>query len=220
MPEERSKNKPAGSTAQRDNLPRCHQPSNTEEDVCGEGLLTSQAQIDANRRNAQQSTGPKDASRTKFNAVKHGLTAKDLVVMPLENPDEYNLLCEGLRRSFQSQSPIEKILIEQMASSIWRIRRIRRGERANIEEDLAEAPLEFELAENKRRLNESDRIYITRNEAMEMAEEIAREKAGEKAPRDLYREMEEYKELRRKWSYDDTDRASANPRIDSGDKRV
>ena len=48
--------------------------------------MTTQAQIDANRRNAEKSTGPKTPhgkARSRRNALWHGVTAETLVL-----PDE------------------------------------------------------------------------------------------------------------------------------------
>ena len=54
-------------------------------------MCATQAQIDANRKNAQRSTGPKTAegkSRSRQNALKHGLTATvlDPALEPIEAP--------------------------------------------------------------------------------------------------------------------------------------
>ncbi len=45
--------------------------------------MTTQKQIEANRRNSRRSTGPKTRTgkaELKMNAMKHGLLAADLVV--------------------------------------------------------------------------------------------------------------------------------------------
>jgi hypothetical protein len=75
----------------------------------------SEAKIRADHENALKSTGPKDTGLTRFNALRHGLTAKELTTMPFENPEDYESLLEGLRQDFQPQSAIEEILIGQLA---------------------------------------------------------------------------------------------------------
>ena len=53
--------------------------------------MTSVKQIEANRRNALRSTGPKTEDgkqRASQNAVRHGLTA-ETVIVPLEDVDDY-----------------------------------------------------------------------------------------------------------------------------------
>ena len=53
--------------------------------------MASQKQIDANRRNAQKSTGPitdLGKATAKFNALKHGMTAST-AVLPYEDADSY-----------------------------------------------------------------------------------------------------------------------------------
>ncbi|MEO7145146.1 MAG: hypothetical protein ABI165_16740, partial [Bryobacteraceae bacterium] len=64
--------------------------------------MTSAAQLDANRANAQFSTGPKteagkDAS--KNNAFKHGLTSKQIVLRS-EDPEAFDQLRTGLIDEF------------------------------------------------------------------------------------------------------------------------
>jgi hypothetical protein len=101
--------------------------------------------------NALRSTGPKNTELTKFNALRHGLTARQLTVMPFENPEDYRRLLDGLRRDFRPSSMIEEILVEQMAQSLWRRKRILRSEKSEIEASLAEAPLKFDEQEHHRR---------------------------------------------------------------------
>jgi hypothetical protein len=59
--------------------------------------MATQKQIEANRRNAQKSTGPKTEAgkaTAKFNALKHGMTA-EVAVLPHEDKHSY----EELRRA-------------------------------------------------------------------------------------------------------------------------
>ncbi len=56
--------------------------------------MTSQKQIEANRRNAQKSSGPKTAqgrSISRMNALKHGLLAEQVIV-PGEDFEEFATL--------------------------------------------------------------------------------------------------------------------------------
>ena len=56
--------------------------------------MTSQKQIEANRRNAQKSSGPKTIqgrSISRMNALKHGLLAEQVVV-PGEDFEEFATL--------------------------------------------------------------------------------------------------------------------------------
>jgi hypothetical protein len=60
--------------------------------------MTSQKQREANRANARRSTGPKSKqgkSRSKMNAVTHGLTAEHILI-PGEKPEDFRKLRDGL----------------------------------------------------------------------------------------------------------------------------
>jgi hypothetical protein len=116
----------------------------------GQGL-TSQAQIDANRRNSLKSTGPKNTSLTSSNAMKHGLTANRFVVLPGENLNEYEILLKRMYEDYKPQTVLEEILIEQLVSDYWRLLRIKRSETAEIGETLAYAPLNYSREEDGRR---------------------------------------------------------------------
>lgn len=116
-------------------------------------------QIEANRHNALRSTGPKNTSLTRSNALKHGLTAEKLVVLPYENPLEYEKLIDRFFLEFQPETVVEEILVEQMAASIWRLRRIRRAETAEIQNRLTYALLKFAEEESDRRRLASEGGY-------------------------------------------------------------
>ncbi len=62
--------------------------------------MASDKQNAANGRNAQRSTGPQTdegKNKSKFNAVKHGLTAKLIDVLPDEDKAEFDKRLDGLR---------------------------------------------------------------------------------------------------------------------------
>ncbi|MGA7870375.1 MAG: hypothetical protein WCA22_05690 [Candidatus Binatus sp.] len=88
--------------------------------------MASVRQIKANRRNALQSTGPRSAegkARVSSNALKHGLTGRD-VVLPNENPDEYESFRADLLSSLDPQGALEGALAEKIVVYLWRLRRV------------------------------------------------------------------------------------------------
>lgn len=95
--------------------------------------MTSQKQIESNRRNALRSTGPrtpegKAASRS--NALQHGLTAAAQVVIAGEDPGQYARLLESIRIEYAPSSEFAVHLVEQLAQQLWRLRRVPRFESA------------------------------------------------------------------------------------------
>ena len=87
--------------------------------------MTSYRQIEANRRNALKSTGPrteagKQASRR--NAVRHGLTA-ETVISALEDAEDYKAFEAAFIADYDAQSAVERELVLQLASILWRLRR-------------------------------------------------------------------------------------------------
>jgi len=87
--------------------------------------MTSLSQIEANRRNALKSTGPKTENgkqQSRRNALKHGLTA-ETVIEPLEDPEEYRAFEEAIVSEYAPQTPVEQELVHRLASLLWRLRR-------------------------------------------------------------------------------------------------
>src|ERR1700687_5987178 len=87
--------------------------------------MTSYRQIEANRRNAVKSTGPrteagKQASRC--NAVRHGLTA-ETVIGTLEDAEDYRAFEAAITADYDVQSAVERELVLRLASLLWRLRR-------------------------------------------------------------------------------------------------
>jgi hypothetical protein len=87
--------------------------------------MTSSRQIEANRRNALKSTGPKTAAgkeQSRRNAVRHGLTAKT-VISALEDVEDYGAFEAAIIADYDAQSAVERELVLRLASVLWRLRR-------------------------------------------------------------------------------------------------
>ena len=87
--------------------------------------MTSIKQTEANRRNAQKSTGPRTPegkAAVRLNALRHGLCART-AVLPNENAEEFQQLCADLETEWQPQGRTEQYLLEQMAVAQWKAAR-------------------------------------------------------------------------------------------------
>jgi len=92
--------------------------------------MATQSQIDANRRNAQKSTGPttpEGRAAVRHNALKHGLTSEVLIPMDEDRP-QFDCLCDAFETEFQPIGPTEESLLENLVAAKWRLGRARREE--------------------------------------------------------------------------------------------
>ncbi len=84
--------------------------------------MSSEAQIRANRENAQHSTGPvSEAGKAASckNNFRYGLTGNSFTVLDFEDQDEFDRVLCGLRFEHQPSTMTEAILVEKMAQSYW-----------------------------------------------------------------------------------------------------
>src|SRR5215468_1542906 len=87
--------------------------------------MTSFRRIEANRRNAQLSTGPvteDGKKKSRQNAVRHGLTA-ETVIDALEDAEDYAAFEMAVTTDYDAQSAVERELMLRLASLLWRLRR-------------------------------------------------------------------------------------------------
>ena len=87
--------------------------------------MTSFRQIEANRRNARKSTGPRTEEgkrRSRCNAIRHGLTA-ETVIGALEDAEDYAAFEAVIIADYDAQSAVERELVLRLASLLWRLRR-------------------------------------------------------------------------------------------------
>ena len=89
--------------------------------------MATQQQIDANRQNAQKSTGPKTPegkAAISQNALTHGLTAENACING-EDKDEFDASLQSFQDEFKPVGPLQTLLVEQIAMAAWRLSRIR-----------------------------------------------------------------------------------------------
>ena len=87
--------------------------------------MVSQIQLEANRRNAQLSTGPitpEGKAAVRLNSLRHGLRAR-ATLLPPENSEDFDQLCDDLEAEWRPQTRTEQLLLEQMAVSQWLLMR-------------------------------------------------------------------------------------------------
>ena len=80
--------------------------------------MSSFKRIEANRRNALQSTGPttdEGKERSRCNAVRHGLTA-ETVIADLENAEDYQAFEATIIADYETETAVERELVLRLAS--------------------------------------------------------------------------------------------------------
>src|SRR5215472_4808961 len=92
--------------------------------------MATAAQIAANRANAQKSTGPRTPegkAASSLNALKHGMDAASIVI-PGEDPAEYERIAAGYREHFNPESALEEFHVDNLIRCDWQKRRLQRTE--------------------------------------------------------------------------------------------
>jgi hypothetical protein len=102
-------------------------------------IMATPKQIEANRRNALKSTGPRTPqgkAAVRLNSLRHGLRART-VVLPGEDQQEFQRLRDHLEARWQPLSPSEQLYVERMAVAQWKLNRIEAAEPRMYSEALA-----------------------------------------------------------------------------------
>jgi hypothetical protein len=88
--------------------------------------MASQKQVEASRRNALKSSGPRSLrgkNTVRFNAVRHGLRATH-ILLPGESFDDFQELCSAFEAEWQPVGHTEVHYVEQMVAAQWKLRRL------------------------------------------------------------------------------------------------
>ncbi|MFA6977006.1 MAG: hypothetical protein WC194_09855 [Mesotoga sp.] len=102
--------------------------------------MVSNKQLEANRRNAELSTGPvtdEGKSIVSKNRVSHGVLSRDVVLPGMEqfeNVEDFKQLKESLEEYWQPEGVMEESLCEDLAIQWWRMRRLYRHESGSLKE--------------------------------------------------------------------------------------
>jgi len=95
-------------------------------------------QLEANRRNAQKSTGPKTPEGqavSKMNAFQHGILSKEAVVRGRciqEDDQEFLALHQRLWVELKPVGLLEEMLVDDIVTARWRMRRALKAESGEI----------------------------------------------------------------------------------------
>jgi hypothetical protein len=89
-------------------------------------MPTSEKKIAANRTNGRKSRGPKNTTSTRFNAVRHGLSA--VGITELDDAEGYRATLQHLIQEIDPVGTIETFLVGSIALEMTRARRAARLE--------------------------------------------------------------------------------------------
>src|SRR5262245_7402704 len=139
--------------------------------------MATPKQIEANRRNARKSTGPRTVAGkavSSMNALKTGIDAQSSVIRG-EDPNTLQLLTAEYYDRYQPATPEARALVDTLISSDWLLRRLRAAEaqlwehafeRQDRWDDDTGAPLGDAFAANsqafsrlQRRIDSAERNY-------------------------------------------------------------
>ena len=96
--------------------------------------MATAAQMEANRRNAQKSTGPRTEqgkNRSRLNALDHGCRA-NVLVLPTEDFGAYEKEAQTWKLGIRPRNLAEEFLVERLISLSWQEKRIDHAQTARL----------------------------------------------------------------------------------------
>src|SRR4051812_20332187 len=87
----------------------------------------SVAKVEANRANAQSSTGPRTEegkARSSQNALTHGLFSRQLVIRP-EDHRAFDEMLASYTSELKPAGAMEKTVFDQLVHAAWNLQRVR-----------------------------------------------------------------------------------------------
>lgn len=119
-------------------------------------MQVSQKQLEANRKNAQKSTGPKSQigkQKVSRNAIKHGLYSDHIIIQSAtysENPEHYELLLASLLEELEPAGDFQLHLVKKIADCVWRSKRVVRAETAHINSQMDQIDADIRAAQYRK----------------------------------------------------------------------
>jgi hypothetical protein len=93
--------------------------------------MENNRKAEANRKNAQKSTGPRSAAgkkKSSLNSMKHGLTAASPEVLTGESETDFRATWTGFHQAWSPVGDAEVFLVGQLVHCAWRMKRAQRVE--------------------------------------------------------------------------------------------
>ncbi len=112
-------------------------------------IRVSDEKVRANRNNSLKSTGPKTRKGkavVKWNAMKHGLLSKEVIIDAgegIEDENEFEQLFNALRIELCPAGILEEMLVEKIAICYWRLRRVVKFEVGELRKRLDNATMDI-----------------------------------------------------------------------------
>lgn len=119
-----------------------HNSSTASPEPHGRKRPVSERRIQANRRNALRSTGPKTARGKRAvsrNAITHGVLAREVVITAgdgEESQEEFHAFVESVCEHYKPVGPVEGMFVERIAICWWRLGRAIRAENGELRKRL------------------------------------------------------------------------------------
>jgi len=131
-------------------------------------MTVSQKQLEANKKNAKKGGVKTSEGKAivRYNALKHGLLAKEVVITVgegAENQEEFNGLLIDLKTQLQPEGTLEEMLVEKIAVAYWRLRRAYKYEAGLIREELDNATEDFYDESYNKKDGRRNQRYIRAN---------------------------------------------------------
>lgn len=135
--------------------------------------MATEAQNAANQRNSQHSTGPKtDVGKrmSRQNAIKHGLTAKLIEVLPGESQEAYDLRISAFIADQPILTASAMVIIKRIVSADWKLDRLEVAHNATLNEHMRHATIDMSASAKQHAEEIGRRLTYEPLDRMEAAE--------------------------------------------------
>jgi hypothetical protein len=127
-------------------------------------MAVSQAKLEANRRNAQKSVGPRTEQgkeRSRRNAIKHGLRAESLLMLD-EDPQELEVQKVVWRACLVPRDEVELSVVDDAVEYAWMQDRARRAQVARLATNIANVGIDQAVREADEVMRLGQKLFAER----------------------------------------------------------
>src|SRR5207249_4041420 len=113
-----------------------------------EAPMISQKKLQANRRNAQKSTGPKTPEGkavSSQNGLTHGLTSRKFPILPGEDEAAYQEFHEAMVLDLKPRGVMQREIVDDIVLIRWKLRRVPHIEAEMMRRNQAHVETNFQI---------------------------------------------------------------------------